>query len=534
MPPEPATPLPVTAVTLLEDRAEVERRAVVDLAPGTHRLRFGPVTPLAVDRSLRAELTGPDGAVTAAATVLDARLVRRWTPPPVGDPGADASELRQRVHRLGRRLRETEAHRLRAASRLAVLEQLLDELRRDIAESVGVGTRAFERWSAELDRAYAAHRDRTEELRLVTVRSAELRTELQQAEAARDQAEEPPPVLTAFVDVVIEATAPLAATDLRLRHLVPCALWRPAYRATLLEAEPGPELELECDAIVWQRTGEDWTEARLSLSTARSTQAAEPPKLREDVLLLVDRTPEERRTIEVDLREVEIQTLGPTDSTTELDAALTLPGVDDGGEARLLLAPAPVTVRSDGRPHRVHLTAARLPARTEYACAPELSPLVSQLARFRNGTGQVLLSGPVELVRASGFVGRGELRFTAVDAEAELSFGSEDTFRVVRSVQETRDTGGLTGRTVITRTVLLHVSRFAPPGSAPVTVVLRERIPVSELAAVEVRLAKEQCDPPPSDLDADGILRYDLTLAPDARRTLTLAYELTATRAVAL
>ncbi len=530
MPSELVTPLAVTAVTLLEDRAEVERRAVLDLAPGTHRLRFGPVTPLAVDHSLRAELTGPDGTVTTGATVLDARLVRRWTPPPVGDPGADASELRQRLHRLGLRLREAEAHRLRAASRLAVLEQLLDELRRDVGESVGAGSPAFERWSAELDRAYAAHRAQTEELRSVTARSTELRSELQQAEAARDAAEEPPPVLTAHVDVVIETSTPLAAADLRLRHLVPCALWRPAYRATLLDSE----LELECDAIVWQRTGEDWTEARLSFSTARSTQAAEPPKLREDVLLLVDRTPEERRTIEVDLREVEIQTLGPADSTTDLDAALTLPGVDDGGEARLLPAPAPVTVRSDGRPHRVHLTAARLPVRTEYACAPELSPLVSQLARFRNGTGQVLLSGPVDLVRASGFVGRGELRFTAVDAEAELSFGSEDTFRVVRSVQETRDTGGLTGRTVISRTVLLNVSRFAPPGSAPVGIVLRERIPVSELAAVEVRLVKEQCDPPPSDLDADGILRYDLTLAPDARRTLTLSYELIATRAVAL
>jgi len=531
MPPELVTPLPVAAVTLLEDRAEVERRAVLDLAPGTHRLRLGPVTPLAVDRSLRAELIGPEGTVTSAATVLDARLVRHWTPPPVGDPGPDASELRQRVHRLGVRLREAEAHRLRAASRLAVLEQLLDELRRDIGESVGAGTHAFERWSGELDRAYAAHRDRSEELRLVTVRLTELRSELWQAEAARDRAEEPPPVLTAHVEVVIEARTPLAAADLRLRHLVPCALWRPAYRATLLDDS---ELRLESDAIVWQRTGEDWTEARLSFSTARSTQAAEPPKLREDVLLLVDRTPEERRTIEVDLREVEIQTLGPGDSTTDLDAALTLPGVDDGGEARLLPAPAPVTVRSDGRPQRVHLTDARLPVRTEYACAPELSPLVSQLARFRNGTGQVLLSGPVDLVRSSGFVGRGELRFTAVDAEAELSFGSEDTFRVVRSVQETRDTGGLSGRTVISRTVLLNVSRFAPPGSAPATIVLRERIPVSELAAVEVQLVKEQCDPPPAELDADGILRYDLTLAPDARRTLSLAYELTAARAVAL
>ena len=111
------------------------------------------------------------------------------------------------------------------------------------------------------------------------------------------------------------------------------------------------------DAVAWQRTGEDWTGADLSFSTARTTLAAEPPQLGEDVLLLVDRTPEERKTIEVDLREVEIQSVGPSsDEPVDLAAALSLPGVDDGGEARTLVPSDRVTVRSDGRPHRVRLT----------------------------------------------------------------------------------------------------------------------------------------------------------------------------------
>jgi uncharacterized protein (TIGR02231 family) len=527
-------PFPIAAVTVLEDRAEVERRAELLLAPGTHRLRLGPVSPLAVDRSLRAEIA--DGA----ATVVDARIVRSYTPPPAGDPGPDASALRQRVHRLAEQLRTAAGRRQRAESRLAVLEQLLAELRRDIGESVGAGE-AGEcdpgRWTADLDRAYAAHTAQAAELGLVMRELALLHHESALAETAVAAVDDRPQVLSAFVDAVVEvparAGADAAPLVLRLRHLVPCALWRPAYRASL--APDDAAMDLECDAVVWQRTGEDWPQVRLALSTARSARAAEPPRLREDVLRLVDRTPEERRTVEVDLREVEIQSVGPeSGGPVDLAAALTLPGVDDGGEARTLVPPAPVTVRGDGRPHRVRLTTATLPVRTEYGCAPELSPLVAQVARFRNDTGQVLLSGPVDLVRGSGFVGRGELRFTAVGATAELSFGSEDTFRVTRSVQESRDTATVTGRTVISRTVLVNVSRFAPSGSAPVTVTLRERIPVSEIAAVEVRLAKDGCEPPPEGVDVDGIVRYELTLAPDERRTLTLAYEMAAARAVAL
>ncbi len=531
-----AIPCPVTAVTLLEDRAELSRTAVLDagLPAGTHRLRLGPVGPLAVDRSLRAGLT----ASGAAADIRDVRLVRLYTPPPEGAPGPDASALRHRAHELGELMRRLEADRDRTGARVAVLEQLLEELRRDIAEGAGAGQADPGRWTAELDRAYDEHTRHTDAQRLLLRRIARTRTELGSAREALDAAEEQPLVLSAFVDVVIEAGEPLPeGVRLQLVHLTPCALWRPAYRAEL--SADGTSLALQCDAVAWQRTGEDWTGAELSFSTARTALAAEPPYLDEDVLLLMDRTPEERRTIEVDLREVDIQTVGPADEGSAEQApasaaALALPGVDDGGEARLLVAPAPVDLPSDGRPHRVGLASATLPATAEYSCAPELSTLVTQVARFRNGTGQVLLSGPVDLIRGSGFVGRGELRFTAEGAPAELSFGSEDTFRVTRSVEESRDTTAVTGRTVITRTVRLALSRFAPADEPPLAVVVRERIPVSEITAVDVRLDKERSSPPPGGADADGIVRYDLTLAADDRRTLTLGYEITASRAVAV
>ena len=531
-----AIPCPVTAVTLLEDRAELSRTAVLDagLPAGTHRLRLGPVGPLAVDRSLRADLE----ASGAQADIRDVRLVRLYTPPPEGAPGPDASALRHRVHELAELMRRLEADRDRTGARVAVLEQLLEELRRDIAEGAGAGEADPERWTAELDRAYGEHTRHSDAQRLLLRRIARTRTELGSAREALDAAEEQPLVLSAFVDVVIEVGEPLPeGARLQLVHLTPCALWRPAYRAEL--SADGTSLALQCDAVAWQRTGEDWTGAALSFSTARTTLAAEPPQLDEDLLLLVDRTPEERKTIEVDLREVDIQTVGPADDGSAAQSAapagaLALPGVDDGGEARLLVAPAPVDLPSDGRAHRVGLTSATLPATAEYSSAPELSALVTQVARFRNSTGQVLLSGPVDLVRGSGFVGRGELGFTAEGAPAELSFGSEDTFRVTRSVEESRDTTAVTGRTVITRTVRLALSRFAPADAPPLAVVVRERIPVSEITAVDIRLDKERSSPTPEGVDADGIVRYDLTLAADDRRTLTLGYEITASRAVAV
>ncbi|MFD9029692.1 DUF4139 domain-containing protein [Streptomyces sp. NPDC059567] len=510
-------PAPVTAVTCLEDRAQVERSAVLDLEAGVQRLRLGPVTALAVDRTLHAELTADH-----PATVLDVRIVRGWTPRgPEPSPDED-SALRLRAHALDEERFALMQRRDRLYTRLDLLGRLAADLLREIGEGAGSGESEGPRWAAELDRVDAERDAHGERLRTVEARLTALAAELGETQRAMDLSEEEPAELVGHVELTVEA-AVAGPVGLRLTHLVPCALWRPAYRAVL----DGDSLTLETDAMVWQRTGEDWSDVRLTLSTARSALATEPPSLGEDRLTLKDRTAAERRTVDVEVREEEIGDLGPV-------PVLGLPGVDDGGEARVLKSPAVVSVPADGRAHRVPLSVFTAPASSEYACSPEVSALVTQVVRFDNRSGHVLLAGPVDLVRGSGFSGRGTLDFTTPGAPVELAFGSRDDHRVVRETEEARDSAGITQRTVVTRTVRLHLSRFSAPGEqGERVVVLRERIPVSEVSAVEVRLRKEGCSPAPDVVDAEGIVRWDVALPPGGRRTVTLVYELVASAKVA-
>ncbi|MGW7433808.1 DUF4139 domain-containing protein, partial [Streptomyces sp. NPDC054861] len=502
--------------TCLEDRTHVERTAVLDLDAGVRRLRFGPVSALAVDRTLHAELLADH-----PATVHHVRIVRDWTPrSPV--PSADEdSPLLRRVRALEEERPALERRRDRLRARLDLLGRLAADLLREIGEGAGHGETARERWAHELDRVDGERETYGERLRTVEAELADLTAELGAAERAVDLAEGEPAELVGHIELTVE-TAAAGPVELRLSHLTPCALWRPAYRAVL----DGGSLTLETDAMVWQRTGEDWTDVRLTLSTARSARATDPPRLGEDRLTLQDRTAAERRTVDVELREEEIAELGPA-------AVLGLPGVDDGGEARVLHAPAPVSVAGDGRAHRVPLSSFTTAVTSEYACAPELSSLVTEVAGFDNRSGHALLAGPVDLVRGSGFTGRGSLEFTAPGAPVELAFGSRDDVGVVRQTEETRDSTALTQRTVVTRTVRLHLSRFSAPGEHGGRVVaVRERIPVSEVSAVEVRLREAACSPPPDAVDADGIVRWDVDLPPGGRRTLTLVYELSASAKV--
>ncbi|MFI0895656.1 mucoidy inhibitor MuiA family protein [Streptomyces sp. NPDC020983] len=519
------TALPITAVTCMEDRAQVQRTGQVELAAGVSRLRIGPVTPLTVDRSLRADLTAAGD--TGGARVVDARVVRRYAPAPPGEPGADASALRREVHALEEELADATLLGQRLESALAVVAQARKDLYRDITQGAGGGDADPERWADRLDRVESEAEPRLAELHKLRRRLHDIESELREARLALSVFESAQETLAAYLELVVEADA-AGSAELRVSALVPCALWRPAYRATL--AAQGSTVRLETDAFVWQDTGEDWSGVRLTLSTARPTLAAAPPRLTDDVLTLRDRSAEERRTVEVDLREEEIRTVGTPSGPA------VLPGPDDGGDVRVLHAPHPVSVPSDGRPHRVHLTAFTAGCEVEHTCAPELSPLVVTAARLVNQAGHVLLAGPVDLVRGSGFVGRGTLEFTGTGEEFTIAFGSEDTFRVVRHTEESRDTTGLAAinqRTVVTRRVRLFVSRLdATPGSGDRTIVLRERVPVSEVSAVEVALRPADCAPAPDVLDGQGIAHWTLTLPPGAREEIVLAYDITAASSV--
>ncbi|MGW1142779.1 mucoidy inhibitor MuiA family protein [Streptomyces zhihengii] len=510
-------PLPVTAVTCLEDRAQVERTATLALEAGVQRLRLGPIGALAVDRTLHAELTAGH-----EATVLDVRIVRAWTPRhPAPSPGDDPA-LRLREHELDAERRTLEQLRDRLRARLDLLGRLAADVLRDAAEGAGAGEADAARWADALDRVDAERDTHGERLRATEARLTALAAELGDVRRAMEQSVQEPAELLGHVELTVESAA-AGPAGLRLTHLTPCALWRPAYRAVL----DGGSLTLETDAMVWQRTGEDWHDVRLTLSTARSAQAAEPPRLTEDRLTLRDRSAGERRTVDVELREEEIGDLGPA-------PVLGLPGVDDGGETRVLTAPAPVSVPGDGRAHRVPVSSFTASARSEYACAPELSPLVTQVVRSDNLAGHTLLAGPVDLIRGSGFTGRGTLEFTAPGAPLELAFGSRDDHRVVRRTEEFRDVTGLAQRTVISRTVTLHLSRFSPPGEeGDRLVVVRERIPVSEVSAVEVRVREDACSPAPDAVDEEGVVRWEVLLPPGGSRTVTLAYELVAGSKVA-
>jgi uncharacterized protein (TIGR02231 family) len=509
--------LPVIKVTVLEDRALVERRGDVVLPAGPQRLRVEGLSPLAVDRSLQAQLSG--------GTVAQARVSRTWKEKPREGAREQKTELRRRVEDLEAEWKraQTDVHRLQA--RLEVVNVAREDVLRSIAELSGVGRAKPESWHEQLETVRKEAASTEEALRQARKHVEVTRQRIIETQSVIAREERPETHLDTAAE--LEANLPEGGTvSLHVTYLVPCAVWRPAYRATLVSTEGGEAVTLECEAVVWQRTEEDWKDVELCFSTARPTLGASPPRLVEDWLRLRDKSEQEKHTVEVSIREEDIQTTGEGGARQVEE----LPGLDDGGEALTLRASHRVTVPCDGAPHRVPLFQFTAPATSELIGYPEHSPLVHRVARFDNRGPAVLLAGPVHLVRSSGYVGRAQLKFTGMGERLKLGFGSEDTLRIARLVDEKHDTQRLTGRRTRTQQVKLFLSNT---GTRPEKVAIEERIPVSEIEAVDVKLLQEQTKPAPTKVSEDGIVRFELAAPPRSQQELAFAYSVSSSSKVA-
>lgn len=501
--------LPVTRVVVMEDRAQVERGGVLELTKGLNRIEVAGLPLVAVDRSLKVEVQG--------ATLVDAKLVRRWKEKAKGGLPVDASELRKRVDALEK---DAEARADKVAlleTRVELLAAARADLLRAIAEGTGHGKSDVASWTEQLTALSTRQAETDEAVRVARREEVETNQRLSEAQAALAVAEEKERDLECFLALTVEGEG---SAKVRVSYLVPCAVWRPGYRASL----KGETVLVEAEAVVWQRTGEDWHDVQLQFSTARPTLGTTPPSLTEDLLQLRPKQAIEKKVVDVSVREEVIQTAGETGGSAEM------PGLDDGGEARLLNAPAKSTVKSDGQPHRVPLFSFESKAQLERVCPAELTSLVFVVARFPNVSGQVLLAGPVDLVRQAGFVGRSQLKFAAPGETVKLSFGNEDGLQIVRETVEKREEARLTGRKTNTRTVTLHVSNARPEGAR---LVIEERIPVSEVKEVEIQVLTKDCSPAPAVVTKDGVARIELELGPNGTKTAKFCWELSAASKVA-
>lgn len=492
-------------VDLFEDRATVVRELELPSAPGRHNLEIRGLSPLVAEARL-------SFAERAGLTVESARVERMLVSRDTADPAlaqelaAQERALSQQVAGLRAQLRRVQERRARAAAWASSAQEWAGHalLRQD---DPAAWVQALRGLSEEEARAVEEE---------VALEAAVGRADTEHAQVAGRLAfsrqGRPTAQATLHLQVLSEAGG-----RLELRYTVPCALWRPVHRAALRERQ----VDWEVCAMAWNLTGEDWLDAPLRFSTARPGDTPAPPQLTED---RVGAQPRDRQ-IQAEVREEAVQVAREGQARpSEVNL-----GVDDGGEVRLYDAPGATRLPSDGLPVLVPLERWSAPAEPSWQATPEKDARVALRSRQLNTSRRPLLAGPVYLTRGDSAVGRGRVALVPPGEPFELGWGSHDSVRITRRQDIERSTARLTGTQTLSFKVGLRVNNL---GAEPVEVQVRERLPVSELK--EVTVSAPTAKTPFTGPDADGFVRWTLTLGPRERRDLLLEYSLEANSRVTL
>ncbi|MFI7364914.1 DUF4139 domain-containing protein [Streptomyces sp. NPDC050149] len=176
-------------------------------------------------------------------------------------------------------------------------------------------------------------------------------------------------------------------------------------------------------------------------------------------------------------------------------------------------AAARADVPSDGTWHTVTVGEIPVGLRTEYLCVPSVEPVVYGTLVLSNATDQALLAGPVEVVVDDEFLLTTALPTLAPGGERRVGLGPAEGIRVTRRTNLHESTAGLRNNT----TVLdhrVHVE-LANRLSRPVTVEVRERVPVSSEPEVRIEeradwTVPEEGEGPDSHAPGTRVWRLDL------------------------
>lgn len=495
----------VDTVTVFADRALVTRVRKVELTKGSAQVAFeGLPLGIAAD-SLHAELRSGKARLIG---------VERMSGQGDVEDTVATRELKEQARKLAD---ELGAVRDRIAALLAQRAYLRATLMSGGADQPQP---ALAQVKGTLDYVGQAEAEIASKLRLEEDKAAELDEELRPLLVRLEDRE----ATGTTVRVDVEADA-AGEAEIALSYQVFGAGWSPAYNARL--SQDGQQVELSYYGIVSNLTGDVWKDAALFLSTANPLVSGDLPELsawylgRSSVGMNVLAA---GGGLVSELTNVRAQAQAPLPQVAASDGSFST--ARPSGGAVVFAIPGRRTVPGDGSEQRLPVGARSFPVVLEYATTPKLVPEVYRRGRLKYTGDAPLLPGALSTFAGADFVGTSAIETVTPGEELVLSFGTDDRFKVERTlVSRELDHPGAGRRTArYTFHYRITVTNF---GDKAERVLVADQVPVSETDRVLVKLLETTPPRPAGPDDPPGVLRWALEIAPRQKQTIDLRFSVT-------
>ncbi|MFP4386161.1 MAG: mucoidy inhibitor MuiA family protein [Alphaproteobacteria bacterium] len=505
----------ITAATVYNDRATLTRKAKVKLPAGAQTLIFKGLPLNIYTDSLRAQ-------GTSSANVIFGALEHRresfedYIVPREKELNAQIEKLedQNKAHNAEKRALSSAREFLENIGKTAVLRENEQIARLELDPESWAG--AAEGLSAKLSENMKAALALDIKMRNNKEEIEKLRNELRGLRTGQKQ--------SYAVSLPLEADK-ATTLDVELVYQISNASWQPAYDARLDVGSQ--DLELIQYAQVNQKTGEDWEDITLTLSTARPSRGAGLPDLATHwVSLHEQRTYDKARAQMFGANTAAsghpqaamMETMAMANSVNEQARApkrarFQTARIDTQGFIGQYVIPGPVDVKADGTRAKVLVGSFETDNTLEIQVKPQYDTNGYLVAKATLKGESPALPGKVSLFRDGAYIGQSHTEMLRPGDETELAFGIDDNITVTRNMltDKKSESGMITKSTILERSFTTRIKNLH---KKPVSLVVLETIPVprNERIVVEILENKTTKGYDQDVDDVKGLLRWSTKL----------------------
>ncbi len=306
---------------------------------------------------------------------------------------------------------------------------------------------------------------------------------------------------------------------IELSYIIPGSVrWNPYYE---LRANPSEgKVRIGYFSKISQRTGEDWENIKILLSTAKPSVGGVATEPYPWFLTFEEPIPKPaaKGVMAAEFSRLPVIVTGGFDPGK---AEIEVPRVETGISLQYVI-PGRVTLKSGEAEKKVALYSASLPAEFEYYIYPKAEPVAYLKGKMLNTTDNIFLAGEANAYVGSEFTGKTRIPNIAPEESTEASFGVDERVKVKHDLVKTftSKVGTFTKRQ---KTEFLFKTVIENYHAKSVKFSLVEQIPVSQQKDINVKVTK--IEPKFDEENKDmGTFTFTRELQPKEKFVVDLGY----------
>jgi uncharacterized protein (TIGR02231 family) len=511
----------ISRVVVYEDRAMVTRVGEVEIPEGAQEIILPGLPPMLLDDSVRVSGRAEVPVIITGTEIRETYLI---------DPRrAEVDQLTRKLEGL----REERAALDDGLESLLMQKKFVASIQSSVPEKISKEmlqtTPEPGEWSRVIDFIGQSSQKIFDQERKLKVEKKELNKKIRatEKELARIQSF----ISKEAKEIAVSVEAARGATlKLEVSYVIWGATWRPVYDA---RADHDKSLvELTYRAEVRQKTGEDWKDVKLALSTARPSIGGEPAEL-SPWYIRIYKPPAQPSRVAYSRRKAvpaaapmemameEVGVIEDSEQELRFDKAVTA----KAGAAVTFEIPRSQNIPSDGAFHGMAVDRAEIKADYSYTTTPKLAEYAYLLARCTNDADYPLLAGKINLFLGPDFVGTSYLDPVAPGEEYDLYLGIDEEIKVKRElVSEKTEKGGLFSGKIGYKNYHYRIT-LENYHQTTRKITVFDQLPVSQSTDITVEL--DEASPRPvkiKDKEQPGILSWKLMLPAGGKKIIDFKF----------